>query len=105
MPKELRLTVAGTFISNSFTRDQFVLGMEFSLKDYFMLRGAYTYENGMFEQITDPENSNINNGLSLGVSVAIPLNKEKGSFIGFDYAFRESAAFNHNHTFGIIFNF
>jgi hypothetical protein len=105
MPKELRLTVAGTFISNSFTRDQFVLGMEFSLKDYFMIRGAYTYENGMFEQITDPENSNINNGLSLGVSVAVPLNKEKGTFIGFDYAFRESAAFDHNHTFGIIFNF
>ena len=105
MPKDYRITLAGNFVSNSFTRDQFSLGLEFSLKDYFMIRGAYTYENGMFEEITSPENTNINNGLSLGLSVAVPLNKEKGSYIGIDYAFRETVTFNHNHTLGIIFNF
>ncbi len=104
-PKDYRLTLAGNFTSNSFSRDQFALGLEFSLKDYVMLRGGYTYEDGMFEEITSPENININNGISAGISVQVPLKKEKGSYIGIDYTFRESQSFSGNHTFGIIFNF
>ncbi len=104
-PKDYRLTVAGTFISNSFSKDQFAGGLEFSLKDYVQIRGGYTYENGMFENTLNVENTNINNGLSAGLSVQVPLNKEKGSYIGVDYSFRESKAFNGNHTVGIIFNF
>ncbi len=104
-PKEYRLTVAGTFVSNSFSKDQFAGGLEFSLKDYVQIRGGYTYENGMFENSLNVENTNINNGLSAGLSVQVPLNKEKGSYIGVDYSYRESKAFNGNHTVGIIFNF
>ncbi len=104
-PKDYRLTVAGNFVSNSFSRDQFVGGLEFSLKDYVMLRGGYTYEQGMWEETTSVENININNGLSAGLSVQVPLNKENGSFIGIDYAYRESHAFSGSHSLGIIFNF
>jgi len=104
-PKDYRLTLAGTFISNSFSKDQFAGGLEFSLKEYVQIRGGYTYENGMFANSLDVENTNINNGLSAGLSVQVPLNKEKGSYIGVDYSFRESKAFNGNHTVGIIFNF
>ncbi len=104
-PKDYRLTLAGNFTSNSFSRDQFALGLEFSLKDYVMLRGGYTYEDGMFDEITSPENININNGISAGISVQVPLKKEKGSYIGIDYSYRESQSFSGNHTFGIIFNF
>jgi len=104
-PKDYRLTVAGNFTSNSFSQDQFALGLEFSLKDYVQLRSGYTYEKGMFDEITSPENININNGFSAGLSVQVPLNKEKGSYIGIDYTFRESQSFSGSHTFGIIFNF
>jgi hypothetical protein len=104
-PKDYRLTVAGNFTSNSFSQDQFALGLEFSLKDYVMIRSGYTYEKGMFEEITSPENVNINNGISAGLSVQVPINKEKGGFIGIDYAYRESQSFSGNHTIGIIFNF
>ncbi len=104
-PKNYRLTVAGTFISNSFSQDQFALGLEFSLKDYVMIRTGYTYEQGMFGNISSPENVNINNGLSAGLSVQVPLNKEKGSYIGVDYSYRESQSFNGNHSIGLIFNF
>ncbi len=104
-PKEYRLTLAGNFTSNSFTKDQFALGLEFSLKDYLMLRSGYTYENGMFDNIETAENTNINKGLSAGISVSVPLNKEKGSYIGIDYSFRETISFNHTHSFGIILNF
>jgi len=104
-PKDYRLTLAGIFTSNSFSQDQYALGLEFSLKEVVMIRSGYSYEKGMFEEITSPENVNINNGLSAGLSVQVPLNKEKGSFIGIDYAYRESQSFNGNHTIGIIFNF
>lgn len=105
MPADNRITLAGNFTSNSFTKDQFTLGLEYSLKDIFMIRGAYTYENGMWEAITTTDNTNVNNGLSAGITLALPLNKEKGSYIGIDYAFRQTVSFNHNHTLGIIFNF
>lgn len=105
MPADNRITLAANFTSNSFTQDQFGMGLEYSFKDIFMIRGAYTYENGMWDDITSPDKTNINSGISAGVSVALPLNKEKGSFIGIDYAFRETVSFNNNHTLGILFNF
>lgn len=104
-PNDYRLTLAGNFTSNSFSQDQFSLGLEVSLKDYIMLRSGYTYEKGMFDNITSPENINISNGLSAGLSVQVPLKKEKGSYIGIDYSYRESQSFSGNHTIGIIFNF
>jgi hypothetical protein len=105
MPAENRITLAGNFTSNSFSKDQFTLGLEYSFKDILMLRAGYTYEEGIWEDIDTSEKTNVNNGLSAGISLSIPLNKEKGSFIGIDYAFRETVSFNHNHTVGLIFNF
>lgn len=105
MPAENRITLAANFVSNSFSKDQFVAGLEYSFKDILMLRGGYTFENGMWSSITTSEKTNVSNGLSAGISVALPLNKEKGSYIGIDYSFRETVSFNNNHTIGIIFNF
>lgn len=104
MPAENRITLAGMFVSNSFSKDQFSLGLEYSFRDILQLRAGYTYENGMWEDITDPNNTNVNKGLSAGISLALPLNKEKGTYISIDYAFRETVSFNHNHTFGLILN-
>ncbi len=70
-----------------------------------MIRAGYTYEAGMWDNIYSTEKTNVSNGLSAGISLAIPLNKKKGSYIGIDYAFRQTVAFNNNHTFGLIFNF
>ena len=105
LPADNRITLAGNFVSNSFSKDQFALGLEYGFKNIFMLRGGYTYEQGIFDDINSSDRTNVNSGLSLGVSVALPLNKEKGSYIGIDYAFRETVSFNNNHTIGIIFNF
>jgi len=105
MPADNRITLAANFTSNSFTKDQIGLGLEYSFKDILMIRGSYTYENGMWEDITTSDKTNVNNGISAGISLALPLNKEKGTFISIDYAFRETVSFNHNHTLGILFNF
>jgi hypothetical protein len=103
--KEMRLTAAGNFIANSFTKDQFAFGLEFSMKDWVMLRGGYTFEKGMWGNMEDPERNNVNSGLSLGMSVQVPINKEKGSFFAIDYAYRETTSFRGNHSFGVIMNF
>ena len=78
---------------------------EYGFKNIFMLRGGYTYESGIWDDITSSERTNVNSGLSAGLSVALPLDKEKGTYIGIDYAFRQTVSFNNNHTIGIILNF
>ncbi len=103
--KELRLTPALNFISNSFTKDQFAFGLEFSMKDWVMIRGGYTYEKGIWDDIYTPERSNVSSGLSLGATVQVPINKEKGTFFSVDYSYRDTKSFNGNHTLGIILNF
>jgi len=102
---DFSLTTAGTFISNSFSKDQFALGLEGNLKNYVLLRIGYTYEEGIWDNIETPEKTNISSGLSLGASIQVPINKEKGSSFGVDYAYRESVSFNGNHTLGVVLKF
>lgn len=99
------LTTAGTFISNSFSKDQFSFGLQMNMKNYVMLRAGYTYEEGIFENIENSEKSNLSSGLSLGATVQVPINKEKGTNFAIDYSYRESVSFNGNHSIGIVLNF
>ena len=98
-----RLTVAGNFTSNSFSKDQVTLGLEGSLKDYLVLRAGYTLENGMWSDIETDECTNVNTGLSLGASVQAPLGDKMK--LAIDYSFRETKHWNGTHTVGarIIF--
>lgn len=99
------LTAAGTFISNSFSKDQFSFGLEGNLKNYVMLRAGYTYEEGIWDNIESAERTNLSSGLSLGATVQVPLNKEKGTNFAIDYSYRESVSFNGNHSIGVVLNF
>ena len=96
-----RLTVAGNFISNSFTKDQFVGGLEFAWKEYFMIRGGYTYESGLFKGILDENCMNLNRGLNAGVSVQVPFGKaENAPMFAVDYAFRQTYSYGGTHSIG-----
>ncbi len=94
---ESRFTLAGTFVSNSFTKDQFILGGEFSLKSYLMLRAGYTYEDGITQEA---DRTTVYTGPSAGFTVQIPLNKEKGSTFSVDYSYRDTDPFDGIHTIG-----
>ena len=104
-----RITVAGNFASNSFTNDQFTLGLEYGWKEMFMIRAGYTYENGIWSKsgiLEDANCMNINRGLSAGVSVQVPLTKkEDGMKLAVDYSYRDTYTFNGTHSVGarIIF--
>jgi len=93
-----KFTLAGTFVSNSFTYDQYVLGGEFSLRDVLLLRAGYTYEDKMNDEI---EGLTLHRGFSAGFSLQLPLDKETGTNIGIDYSFQATRTFNGIHRLGI----
>jgi hypothetical protein len=101
--EENRLTVAGSFVSNSFTKDQFALGAEFSLFDYLMLRAGYTYESNINDNIEGTDRTNVYNGPSFGATVQVPFNKETGSGLSVDYSYQTTAHFKGTHVIGIKF--
>ncbi len=101
-----RLTLVGNFTSNAFSQDQFGAGLEYSLKDIFILRGAYRYEVG---------SSNLNeaplySGLAGGFSLQLPMNKEAkdeglfGTQVSIDYAYRASKILGGTHNIGLRFD-
>lgn len=96
-----RLTVAGNFTSNSFSKDQFVLGLEYGLKSYLQLRAGYTYESGITEDVEDADRTNAYKGLSVGGSVEIPLSKKNELALGIDYAYQSTDNFSGTQVFGV----
>ena len=95
--KNHRLSFALNFTSNSFTKDQFQTGLEYAFKEMIMLRGGYVYEKGIEKYET---RTTWFTGPTFGVSVQIPLNKEKGSTFSIDYSYRDTNPFNGVHSIG-----
>jgi hypothetical protein len=86
-----RVTVAGTFISNSFTKDQFILGAEYAFKKMFHVRGGYLYEKDVTD---DVKRETVFTGPSAGVSIDLPFGEEKKSAVAIDYGYRATNPFS-----------
>lgn len=97
--KAHRVTFAAAFVSNSFTKDEFRLGVEYGFKSFLMLRLGYGYEKGGTQDLTSAHKP-----LSAGFTIELPLNKEKGSTFGLDYSYRSTMPFNGTHSIGIRMN-
>lgn len=94
-----RLTILASFTGNSFSRDQVGGGLEYSFKERFMVRGAYEIEVGSEEGV---DINNVYDGLSLGATVALPMNKKNQSnMMYFNYAYRTTEVFDGTHNFGV----
>jgi hypothetical protein len=98
-----RITLAGAFISNSFTKDEVKIGLEYGFKPYLMLRAGYGYEKGIGNEDDNQANyrTSVQKGLSAGFTLEIPFNKEKGSCFGLDYSYRSTKPFNGTHSIGL----
>ena len=96
-----RLTLAANFTSNSFSKDQFTLGLEYSLKEYLILHGAYTYEDGITADVNDANRTNAYKGLSLGATVEVPISKKSNLKLGIDYAYQSTDNFKGTQAFGV----
>jgi hypothetical protein len=93
-----RITFAGTFVSNSFTKDQGMIGVEYAFRKMLHLRGGFLYEDGI---TSDEERVTVFTGPSAGLSVDFPFGQEKRSAISIDYAYRATNPFSGVHAVGI----
>ena len=90
------LTAYGTFISNSFTRDNFLIGASYDFKKMFYVRAGYHYE----ENITDESSRRIvYTGFAAGAGLQFEFG-EKKTRVSFDYAWRATKPFNGTHSIG-----
>jgi len=100
------LSLAANFTSNSFSKDQFMFGAEYSFNKRFMLRGGYMVDT---KSKVDGNFANLGRTSALtgptgGFSVETPINKKSGSTISFDYAYRATNPFAGVHTIGARIN-
>ncbi len=93
-----RITVLGNFTAHSFSRDQLGGGIEYSLNDKFMLRGAYKYDLGETEGLI---RDNVYSGISAGASFKLPLKKNSEKYFTIDYAYRATNVFDGTHNIGL----
>lgn len=99
-----KLTAAGSFTANSFSNDQFRLGLNFHMgseKAQFDMNVGYVYEKGIFSK-DYMFNGRVTalSGITGGVTVNAIVGKNK-SMLGINYAYRHAAPFNGCHTVGV----
>lgn len=92
-----RVSFAANFTSNSFTKDQFQTGLEYAWKEIVMIRGGFVYEKGIEKYET---RRTWFTGPTMGISLQLPLNKEKGSTFSIDYSYRDTNPFDGVHSIG-----
>lgn len=93
-----RITFAGNFTSNTFTKDQGVVGVEYAFRKMIHLRGGYMYEDGI---TSDEERTTVLTGPTAGLSVDLPFGEEKKSAIALDYSYRTTNPFAGIHSVGV----
>jgi hypothetical protein len=98
LSKSTKLTLVSNFSSNAFSRDNVGAGLELSVGKNFALRGGYKTEFGTANSAIE---SSLDNGLSGGFSVSLPVKKGSDTRIGLDYAYRSTSVFAGTHNLGI----
>ncbi len=98
--KNHRITAAGNFTSNSFSRDEFKVGVEYAWKSMLMIRAGYTYEDGITKE---EDRTTVFTGPSAGATFEVPFGK-RGSTFGIDYSYRATDPFQGVHSFGVRVN-
>lgn len=99
--KTHRVTLAGNFTSNSFTKDNFLVGVEYGWKDMLMIRGGMVMEKGIFQG--EGNRTTAFTGPSCGATIEIPFGEKKSTF-GIDYSYRFTNPFGGVHSFGARIN-
>jgi hypothetical protein len=90
-------TLHAQFTSNSFTKDTFGGGAEFTWREMLSLRVGYSWEQGLRDEA---ERSTAFTGPSAGMSIDLATG-ESGGKIGLDYSYRTTNPFGGNHSIGL----
>ncbi len=95
-----RLTLAGNFTSNSFTKDQIRFGAEYAFKEMFMVRGGYIYESKVMDEEAAKTAAR---GLTFGATISYPISESTN--IGIDYSYQTTRVFGGTNIIGIHLDF
>lgn len=95
-----RLTLVGNFTSNSFSRDAIGGGLEYAFNEIFMLRAGYRYDLG---SAADNFTNNVYSGISAGVSVEVPFDKDGETKFALDYGYRATNPWSGSHNLTLRF--
>jgi hypothetical protein len=114
-----KLTPSYTFVSNSFTADQHLIGLEYNWRGIFAVRGGYALSQNVISGLTETD---IHYGPSAGVSFDPPFdwlfgqnnqvestdditggNSKNKKSIGIDYSYRASRTYGGTHSLGLVF--
>lgn len=95
--EEMAITAHGTFVANSFSEDNYMVGLEYNFRELVYLRAGHFLENNIFD---DQLRRVVYTGLSFGAGVELDLGKA-GSRLSFDYAYRATNPFGGIHALGV----
>ena len=99
-PSDYRVTLAGTFTSNSFSQDQIRGGVEFGYARYFAVRAGLVYEANGFANLGEGR-VNANTGPTVGFTAMLPFKGSDVSGLSVDYGYRFANPLGGTHTFGL----
>jgi len=92
------LIAMGAFTENSFSKNQYHLGLQYGFKKMFQLRGGYIYEDGITDET---QRSTAFTGWSAGFTFEIPFKKGSDQHFAVDYSYRDTDPFNGVHSIGV----
>jgi hypothetical protein len=88
--------ISGTFQSQNFTEDQYLVGAEYAYQDLFFVRGGYDFA----------QNESATNQYIFGPTFGAGVHSAVGSIdLSFDYAFRAVDVFSNTHVFSLMIGF
>ena len=99
-----RITLAGSFTANAYSRDNFAFGIEYGFMRYLQVRAGYLIQS---VQKRDSDGKYFVNqdsfylGPSFGASVGVPLTKKGKQLLLIDYAYRFTHFWKGNHYIGL----
>jgi len=94
------VTFAGSFENNNFLLDQYRVGLEYSFRDFFFIRGSFNLAG------EEPENIFGEGVYTFGPALGAGVNFDTGDVqIGVDYAYRSAEILEGNHVFTINLGF
>ena len=93
-----RITAALNFTSNSFTKDQYRIGVEYGFKSMVMFRAGYILEQSTW--FDSEKRTSAYTGPTFGASFVAPISK-KGTTFGLHYAYQLSENFSGTHSIGL----
>jgi hypothetical protein len=101
--EENSLSVSAAFQNNNFTTDDYRLGLEYSYKNLFFIRGGYTFNEGNFFSVAKDGAPSIWQNYVFGVGVNT---KEFSSIdLSVDYAYVPTQYFDANNVFSLRVGF